>query len=331
MKKISLVINKDIALSSVSAIIDLLNGANRFCEHCGKPPAFKLNLLAERTDCLPLNLPFKTVSCNILSEVIRTDLVIIPALNVDPSIGINNIPILKNNTVIINWIKEMNTSGAEVASLCLGSYFLAEAGLLNGKAATSHWAVVDDMQKRYPLIKVKPDLIITDEDGIYTSGGAFSSLKLILYLIEKFCGRETALYVSKIYAVDMDRTSQANFAVFTGQHEHDDSAILKSQLFIEQFYKSNISIDEVAAQSCMGMRNFIRRFKAASRNTLLEYLQRVRVEAAKKGLEKNEQDIIGVMVSVGYKDLKTFREIFKRFTGFTPLAYRKKYARLADR
>jgi transcriptional regulator GlxA family with amidase domain len=330
MKKISLVIHEDAALSSVSAIIDLLSGANRFCEQSGKPPAFKLELLSERAG-IALNLPLKYVSYNTLSEVIRTDLVIVPALNVDPSIGINNNPVLRNNKIIINWVKEMSNAGAEVASLCLGSYFLAEAGLLNGKAVTSHWAVMDDMQKRYPLIKVKPDLIITDEEGVYTGGGAFSSLKLILYLIEKFCGRETALYVSKMYAVDMDRTSQANFAVFTGQRQHGDTAILRSQVFIEEFYKSNISIDEVAAQSCMGMRNFIRRFKAATRNTPLEYLQRVRVEAAKKGLEKNEQDIIGVMLSAGYKDLKAFREIFKRVTGFSPLAYRKKYARLTDR
>jgi len=327
VKRITLVVHEDAALYSVASIIDLLTAANRFRSQLGKQPAFKLELVSENGENDHFNMPSRSLTQRSFSDVIRTDLIIVPALNVDPSIGVNNNISIKQNITLINWIKDMKTTGAEVASLCLGSYILAEAGLLDGKGVTSHWAGLEDMQKRYPLIKIKPDLIITDQDGIYTSGGAFSSLKLILYLIEKFCGRETALWISKMYAIEMDRTSQAHFAVFMGQHRHGDVEILKAQLFIEENYASNISIEEVAEQTCMGMRNFIRRFKAATKNTPLEYLQRVRVESAKKGLEVNEFDINSIMISAGYKDIKTFRVIFKRITGLAPLDYRKRYAR----
>jgi transcriptional regulator GlxA family with amidase domain len=253
--------------------------------------------------------------------VIQTDLIIITGFN-------GNIKtILKKNTAIINWIKEMNNSGTEVASMCIGSFFLAEAGLLNDKIATSHWASADEMQLQYPLIKVKADMIITDQGGIYTCGGGFSSIKLVLYLVEKFCGREVALWIGKRFSIDMDHLGQAHFAVFTGQHQHNDKEVLRSQAYIEQHYSTNISIDEVSALSNMSRRNFIRRFKVATNNTPIEYLQRVRMEAAKKALEDNDWQLDEIMAATGYKDIKTFRMIFKRVTGLSPYDYRKKYSR----
>ena len=173
-------------------------------------------------------------------------------------------------------------------------------------------------------------MVITDQGGIYTSGGAFSSIKLVLYLIEKFCGRAAALWISKRFSVDIDQISQAHFAVFTGQHQHKDSEILKSQLYIEQHYSTDIGIEEVSAQSNTGKRNFVRRFKAATNNTPIEYLQRVRIEAAKKALEDKDWPLDEVMVAAGYKDMKTFRMIFKRITGLSPRDYRKKYSRVIN-
>ena len=173
-------------------------------------------------------------------------------------------------------------------------------------------------------------MVITDQGGIYTSGGAFSSIKLVLYLIEKFCGRAAALWISKRFSVDIDQISQAHFAVFTGQHQHKDSEILKSQLYIEQHYSTDIGIEEVSAQCNTGKRNFVRRFKAATNNTPIEYLQRVRVEAAKKALEDKDWPLDEVMGAAGYKDMKTFRMIFKRITGLSPRDYRKKYSRVVS-
>jgi len=321
MKKVSLLIHEDVYSSSVAGVIDLFAGANWFFELAGKPPAFKLELVSEKTKNIQLSGHAQFLCFATMEEVVQTDLIVIPGFNGEPK------DIVRKNAAIVQWIKEMNKAGSEVASLCVGSFFLAEAGLLNGRTATSHWAVTDQMKSRYPSINVQSDRIITDHDGIYTSGGGFSSIKLILYLIEKFCGRESALWISKRFSVDIDQVSQAHFAVFTGQHQHNDDEILKSQAYIEQNYSADISMDKVSALTSTGKRNFIRRFKAATNNTPTEYLQRVRVEAAKKALEDKDWQINEIMNVAGYEDVKTFRTIFKRMTGLSPRDYRKKYSR----
>lgn len=321
MKKISLLIHEDVYPSSIGGVIDLFAGANWCLEQTGRPPAFRLELVSEKVKNIQLDVPAQFMCYTTMAEVTQTDLIIIPGFKGDIHAT------LKKNAAVVDWIREMNKCGTEVASMCVGSFFLAEAGLLDGKTATCHWASADEMQLRYPLIKIKSDKVITDQEGVYTSGGGFSALKLVLYLIEKFCGRGTALVVSKTLSIDIDYTSQAHFAVFTGQHQHTDDQILKSQAYIEQHYPDDISIDEVSALSNIGKRNFIRRFKAATNNTPIEYLQRVRIEAAKKALEDKDWQLDEVMNRTGYKDIKTFRMIFKRMTGLSPRDYRKKYSR----
>jgi len=321
MKKISLLVHENVYPSSIAGAIDLFAGANWYMEQAGRPPAFQLELVGEKVKNIQLNASTQFICHKTMDEVTQTDVIIIPGFNGD------NQAILRKNAAVISWIKEMNRTGAEIASLCVGAFFLAEAGLLNGKMATSHWAATDELQFNYPSINVKSDRIITDQGGIYTSGGAFSSIKLILYLIEKFCGRETTLWISKRFSIDIDHISQAHFAVFMGQHQHADNEILKSQNYIEQHYSNDISIDEVSALSNTGKRNFIRRFKIATNNTPIEYLQRVRIEAAKKALEDSDRQLDEVMTTVGYKDVKNFRMIFKRITGLSPYDYRKKYSR----
>lgn len=321
MKKISLLIHEDMYPSSVAGVIDMFTGANWCLSEFGKLPAFDLELVSEKVKNVHLNTAAQFLCVKTIDEVRQTDLIVIPGFNGD------NMAIIKKNMAIVKWIKEMNALGAEVASLCVGSFFLAEAGLLDGKIATSHWASAEEMQLRYPLINVKSDRVITDQAGIYTGGGGFSSIKLILYIIEKFCGREVALWISKRFSIDMDQVSQAHFAVFSGQHQHNDEAILKSQYFIEQHFLTDISMEEVAAVSNTGKRNFIRRFKAATNNTPIEYLQRVRIEAAKKALEDSDVQLNDLMSIAGYKDIKNFRMIFKRMTGLSPHNYRKKYSR----
>lgn len=321
MKTISLLVYEDAVLSAVSGALDILIGTNRFLEETGQPAAFKVELVSEKLKNIQLHLPAQFICQKTLSEATQTDLVIAPAFNGEPG------AILEKNRALVDWIKAMRKSGAEVASLCFGSYFLAEAGLLDGKSCTSHWLTVEHMQQQYPETKVLPDMVITDEKGIYTSGGAFSSLNLILYLVEKFCGREVGIQISKMFSIDMDRVSQAHFAVFQGQREHEDEEILKAQTYIEQNYQDQISVEEVAKQTHMSKRNFIRRFKKATQNTPLQYLQRVKVEAAKKALERGKKNISSLIYDVGYNDAKSFRNVFKRITGLTPQAYRSKYSR----
>lgn len=321
MKRIALLVYEDAVLSALSGALDILAGTNQWLEEAGRSPVFQIELVSEKLKNIQLHLPAQFICHKTLEEVTETDLIIAPAFNGPPE------AVLEKNRALVDWIQAMYRRGVEVASLCYGSYFLAEAGLLAGKPCTSHWRTVGDMQRRYPEADVRPDAVITDQEGIYTSGGAFSSLNLVLYLVEKFCGREVCIQISKLFSVDMDRVSQAHFAVFQGQRDHDDEEILKAQTYIEHHYDGDISVADVAERIPMSRRNFIRRFKKATHNTPLEYLQRVKVEAAKKGLEKSAQTISALMYEVGYNDPKTFREVFKRFTGLTPQAYRSKYSR----
>ena len=321
MKTISLLLHEDVYASAIGGVIDLLSGANQVLLEAGHPESFRLELVGQKAKNIQLDVPAQFICYTTMDKVTRTHLVIIPGFKGDIS------SILRKYEDVVRWTREMHRCGAEIAGMCVGSFFLAEAGLLDGKAATSHWAAAIEMQRRYPLVKVQSDRIITDQEGVYTSGGAFSALKLILYLIEKFCGRETAMQVSKRYSIDIDYTSQAHFAVFSGQRQHGDEEILKTQSYIEEHYASNLSIDQVSALCHTGKRNFIRRFKAATHNTPIEYLQRVRIEAAKKVLENEDCSLYDVMDRAGYGDIKMFRMVFKRITGLSPRDYRKRYSR----
>jgi transcriptional regulator GlxA family with amidase domain len=215
-----------------------------------------------------------------------------------------------------------------VASLCIGAFFLAATGLLKGKQCATHWASANVFRNMYPDVNVVDDKIMTEEEGIYTSGGAYSYLNLLLYLIEKFAGRDMAIMASKLYMIDIDRNSQSPFIMFSGQKAHEDEPVKKAQDYIEKNFADKITIDQLASMLAIGRRNLERRFKKATSNTVVEYIQRVKMEAAKKELESARKNINEVMYEVGYSDNKAFRTTFKKITGLSPIQYRNKYNRL---
>jgi transcriptional regulator GlxA family with amidase domain len=320
MKQIALIVHEDATLSTVTGAMDMFIHTNRLFQHSGKPLPFEIVLAGEKpvNDVLPANTQ---VNYREFTSITKPDLIIVPAFYGDRD------EMLKKHQETIGRIKLLYQNGAEVASLCSGIYFLAQAGLLPGRSCTAHWSDMEDIKRRYPEVNFLSDMVITDQEGIYTSGGAFSSLNLILYLIDKFCGKEVGIWASKMFSLDMDRVSQSHFAVFKGQRQHRDDEILKAQTYIEQNHHLPINMDEIAEHTNMSKRNFIRRFKKATQNTPFEYLQRVKIEAAKKALEKGSQNINLLMYDAGYNDIKTFREVFKKLTGLTPQDYRKKYSR----
>jgi transcriptional regulator GlxA family with amidase domain len=174
-------------------------------------------------------------------------------------------------------------------------------------------------------VEVKADQLITDEDGIYTNGGAYSFLNLIIYLVEKYYDRQTAIFCSKVFQIEMDRQSQSPFTIFTGQKMHGDEVVKKAQAFIESKLHEKISVEHLSSRFAVGRRNFDRRFIKATGNTPVEYAQRVKMEAAKKAFETTRKTVSEVMYDVGYSDAKAFREVFRKFTGVSPLVYRTKY------
>lgn len=267
---------------------------------------------------LKLDAGFFSVHPINIEEIKKTDLLIIPSVNYDDNL-------IKGNAALIPWIKEQYKTGAEIATMCSGAFLLAATGLLEGKSCSTHWNVVANFRRLFPNVHVQPDKLITADKGIYTNGGAYSFLNLILFLVEKYFDRSTAIYCAKIFQIDMDRTSQSPFFIFQTQKNHGDEMVCQAQTYIEENLTGKISFEKLASTLATSRRNFDRRFIKATGNTPMEYLQRVKVEVAKKTLEKGRKSIFEVMNEVGYSDAKSFREVFKKITGLSPLDYKAKY------
>src|SRR5690606_7722047 len=254
-----------------------------------------------------------------LSEITKTDLIIIPSLNH------NFEQAMKENQLFVDWITKQYKNGAEVASICTGAFLLASSGLLDGKNCSTNWAVEESFRKMFPKVNLQTDKLITDENGIYTNGGAYSFLNLVIYLVEKYFNRQTAIFCSKVFQIEMDRKSQSPFIIFKGQKLHGDEMVKEAQTYIENQFQEKLSIEDLSSHFAVSRRNFDRRFIKATGNTPVEYTQRVKVELAKKAFETGRKTINEVVYEVGYNDVKAFREVFRKITGLTPLEYRNKY------
>ncbi|MEI7586937.1 helix-turn-helix domain-containing protein [Runella sp.] len=257
--------------------------------------------------------------CLLLQDVKKADLVIIPAIGGHLEYAI------KRNQELLLWIVQHYKSGAEVASLCLGAFLLASTGLLNGKSCSTHWLFANEFRTMFSEVTLTDHKIIVEQNGLYSSGGATSYWNLLLHLIEKYAGREMAILASKFFVLDIGRDSQSPFSIFKGQKMHDDAEIKKVQDFIEINYQKKVTVNELSDKFGIGRRTFERRFKKATNNTVIEYLQRVKIKAAKKHLELTRKTVNEVMYDVGYNDTKAFRDVFKKVTGLSPLDYKNKY------
>lgn len=321
MKTISILIPETAIVASIVDPRYMFTAVNQFLEASGKPALFHVQLVGLSPE-VRLNAGLFTVHTDATTrEVQKTDLIVIPALSGDIQTA------LVANSGFIPWIRDRYSEGSEVASLCIGAFLLAATGLLKGKKCSTHWLFANQFRAMFPGVELVDGSIITEEERLYSSGGAHSYWNLLLYLVEKYTDRETAILASKFFAVDIDRDSQSAFMMFQGQKGHDDEEVKKVQEFIEQNVQDKITVDQLAELVAVGRRNFERRFKKATNNTVVEYIQRVRIEAAKRSFETSRKNITEVMFDVGYTDTKAFRDVFKKITGLTPIEYRNKYSK----
>jgi len=225
----------------------------------------------------------------------------------------------------VPWLRRMSLAGADVASACTGAFLVAEAGLLDGKSATTHWAFQQQFRERYPRVRLEPQAIVVDQGRVITAGGATSFLSLSLYLVERFLGVEVARAASKMFLVDVNKSPQGAYAIFGTQKAHGDEGILKAQNAIESELTHWLSVEDLARRVAMSRRNFVRRFKSATGNAPREYMQRVRVEAAKRALENTTGSVSAIAGDLGYEDVVAFRRLFIRWAGLTPAEYRARY------
>ena len=287
MKHISILVPRGAAaLSCIEGSFIMFTKANDFLASRGRQPLFKVQLVGLSSEPQVYDRLFSVRPDATIAEVHRTDLIVIPAVNGDRA------EVIESNRGFLPWIVRQYKGGAEVASLCVGAFLLAATGLLKGRKCATHWLAANDFRKLFPDVSLVSDKIITDEAGIYSSGGALSFLNLLLYLVEKYTDRAVAIFASKFYEIEMDRDSLSSFLIFNGQRDHQDAAVKKVQEFIESNYHNK---------------------------------KRVRIEAAKRSLETSRKNINEVMYEAGYSDTKAFRTIFSRIAGMSPMDYRHRY------
>ncbi|MEL7121256.1 MAG: helix-turn-helix domain-containing protein [Bacteroidota bacterium] len=325
MKHLSIMVPTGTAIvDTIIGSYNLFHMANNYLKKKGQlvDGLFAIDLVGLNKEPQTYGRFFTVTPTKTIDEVEKTDLIIVAGIVGDLEKQI------ERNIAFVEWMKKQRISNdAEIASLCRGAFLLAETGLLNGKSCATHWITHDKFKNKYPKVNLLPEKIISEDNGIYTSGGAYSFLNLLIHLIEKYYGREAAIWCAKVAEIEFDRINQNQFVIFNGQKENQDEEIKEVQEFIEQHYQEKLSVEQLANSAAISKRNFVRRFKKATNNTPLEYIQRVRIEAAKKSLESSTLNVQQAMYESGYNDDKTFRNIFKRLTGLTPIEYRNKYNR----
>ena len=306
-------------LSSIVGTYKIFTRGNNYWKETGRKELFKIELAGLSRQVEFYEGLFTVKPHTHISAIAKTNLIVIPSLNH------NYQKAVKGNQLLIDWIEKQYKHGAEVASICTGTFLLASSGLLDGRTCSTNWAVADNFRTMFPNVDLQTDKLITDENGIYTCGGAYSFLNLIIYLVEKYFDRQTAIFCSKVFQIELDRQSQSPFIIFKGQKSHGDEMVKKAQAYIEGHLDEKISVEDLSTRFAVGRRNFDRRFIKATGNTPVEYSQRVKIESAKKAFETSRKNINEVMYDVGYSDVKAFREVFRKITGMSPLEYRSRY------
>jgi len=292
----------------------------------GEPPTPTFTVCTASEDGRPVHFaggitvtPDKSVD-----QVRKTDLVFVPAISLDlPAV-------FAKNPKMLQFLARQSRKGTIVAGVCTGVAMLAEAGLLDGRAATTHWALADVYRKRYPLVDWKPELFIIESKNLVCGGGVYASLDVSLHLVERFAGYEVAKQCSRTLLIDPPRTWQASFSAPLASQRHGDEKIQRAQDFLQEYFNKPLSVEDLAKHIGMSPRNFTRRFKQATGETPLAYLHQLRTNCAKRLLETDFKSVQEICYDVGYDDIPFFRSIFKRHTGLSPTDYRSRFGGQRD-
>jgi transcriptional regulator GlxA family with amidase domain len=307
--------------------MDILNQAGRLWNRVSRSPQtpfFDVSIAS--VDGQPIQCLNKVLiqpHCSIES-IQKTDLIIIAsATYIDE--------ILQKSPDLVPWLRQQYNQGAHVASICTGVFLLAETGLLDGKSATLHWGFAEKFRQKYPRVNLKQDKMFIDQGRLYCSAGVNAGMDLSLYLVEKLCGRQTAVQSAKTMILDMGREMQTPYISFLLPKDHGDPLVVKAQEWIEQHHTQSIDYDHLAEKFRVSRRSLERRFKQATGVTPLGYLQQLRVETAKSLLEDGSQTFNEITYQVGYEDIPFFRKVFIKLTGLRPKEYQQRFTGYAAR
>lgn len=254
-----------------------------------------------------------------IDAVTTTDLIIIPGFL------FNILPLLPGLTAVTPWLRQQQSQNTTIAAMCTGAFVAAQAGILDNKLATTHWFYADAFKQRYPRVNLQANHIVTEDHNVICSGGASAGSDMLLHLIRKFGSAELSAECSKKLLIDSSRREQSPYVMATFNKNHQDTDILRVQAWLDEHYGSTVAFDELAKRFGFGVRNFIRRFKDATDQTPIQYLQGLRLEKAKYLLESTKTSIEQITYQVGYEDSNSFRRLFRGRVGISPGAYRKKF------
>lgn len=319
--KVVIPVFKDCVSASVVGMMDMLKLTQNFYNHLPnkKKKWFEVELVSIDKGKTVHNNGFEITCDRRLIDCQDADLVIVPAI-------VGNLPSLINeHKDFVDWLKIQYKKGTMLCSTCNGAFFLAATGLLDGKEATTSWFAASEFSNMFPKVKLMDEKIIVDNGKMITGGATLSFQNLCIYIIEKYFGKEIGNYAAKMFLVEKGKHSQLTYSIFSAQKGHEDEKILAIQSYIEKNAAEKLVVSKLAESSAMAERTFIRRFKNATGNTPSEYIQRVKVELAKKLLENDKTPIKEICYETGYEDQSYFRNIFKKFTGLTPVDYKKQF------
>jgi transcriptional regulator GlxA family with amidase domain len=282
-------------------------------------PRFRVTTASADGRAVRCDGPIRITPDAAIKDIRKTDLIFIPTT------GVSIDDVVERNEPVVPWLHRWHKRGAAIASVCSGVGLVAATGMLDGKRATTHWALAGPFREKYPRVNWMPELMVTEDRGFYCGGGVHAALDLSLYLVEKFCGHEVAMQSAKAMLIDMPRAWQAGFAIVPLKTEHSDDAISKAQEWLHQNFHRNFPLEGTARRVGMSLRNFVRRFKQATGDSPLAYIQKLRIAAAKRLLESDHRTMQEISDAVGYQDPVFFRNLFQRHTGVSPSAYRRKF------
>jgi transcriptional regulator GlxA family with amidase domain len=287
----------------------------------GKRPAPNFRVTTASVDGRPVRCdgPIHIRPAAAITDIRKTEIIFIP------STGLALDDVVQRNAPVVPWLRRWHKRGAAIASVCSGVGLVAATGMLDGKRATTHWGLAEQFRKKYPRVRWMPELMVTEDRGFYCGGGVNAALDLSLYLVERYCGHEIALQTAKALLIETPRAWQAGFAIVPLRTDHSDDTISTAQEWLHQNFHQSFPLEAPARRVGMSMRNFVRRFKQATGDSPLTYLQKLRVAAAKRLLESDHRSMQEISDAVGYQDVAFFRALFQRHTGVSPSAYRGRF------
>lgn len=315
--RVTLLLADHCSAASATMALEILRAANLFAD-AGEP---LFEVVVASHDGLPVpSLSGQALQAEVaLEQVARTDLVLIPGFLFTLREALPGFHRYRD------WLRQQHAQGALLGAMCTATFLLAEADLLGGTRATTHWAFAELFRRRYPDALLDERQILCEDNRLISSGGASAAMDLLLHLVRRFASLELAQLCSRYLLIDNVRSEQSSYVLWSMPKSHGDADILRVQNWLDEHFGQPLLIDELAGRFGFGVRNFKRRFKEATGYTPLAYLQTLRLEKAKQLLETTRMSLDSITFAVGYEDSNSFRRLFQQRVGLLPAAYRKKF------